>query len=107
MRMQEDVWVAPPLENAWALLTDLRRTASCLPEAYLDEVVDGEYRGSLQAGSGAAPARYAGTACFVGRDEVDHRAAVQAASPRRGRYRHDRGRTCRLNSTDDVDPRSS
>lgn len=84
MTLQENVWVALPLVDAWALLTDLRRALSCLPDVRIDGVVDGECRGALQLGSGAACARYAGTAYFIERDEIDHRAIVQVHGDEEG-----------------------
>jgi uncharacterized protein len=65
-------------EDTWRLLTDLPRIAPCLPGAHLDEVVDGQYHGKLSARIGPVAARYAGTAQFLERDEVAHRAVIAA-----------------------------
>ncbi|WP_053753191.1 SRPBCC family protein [Streptomyces sp. MMG1533] len=66
------------VDEAWKLLQDLERIAPCLPGATLDEVVDGEFRGSLSARIGPVTARYRGTARFVELDHVAHRAVIKA-----------------------------
>lgn len=78
MKLANDFWVALPIDEAWTLLTDLRRIAPCLPGAHLDDVVDGEYRGGLATRIGPVSARYRGVARFAERDEVDHRAVIEA-----------------------------
>lgn len=78
MKLADDFWVALPVDEAWTLLTDLPRIAPCLPGAHLDEVVDGEYRGGLATKIGPINARYRGVARFVERDDVDHRAVIEA-----------------------------
>jgi len=70
--------VSLPVHDAWALLQDLPRIAPCLPGAHLDDVVDGEYRGGLSTKIGPINARYTGKARFLERDEVDHRAVIEA-----------------------------
>jgi uncharacterized protein len=69
VRLDHAVEVPLPLAATWTLLQDLPRLAPYLPGAHLDEVVDGEYRGELS--------RYAGTARFLERDEIDHRAVLR------------------------------
>ncbi|MBO0826324.1 MAG: SRPBCC family protein [Streptosporangiales bacterium] len=78
MKLANDFWVALPVDEAWELLTDLPRIAPCLPGAHLDDVVDGEYRGGLATKIGPINARYRGVARFVERDDVDHRAVIEA-----------------------------
>jgi uncharacterized protein len=78
VKLANDFWVALPVDDAWALLTDLPRIAPCLPGAHLDDVVDGEYRGGLATKIGPINARYRGVARFVERDDVDHRAVIEA-----------------------------
>jgi uncharacterized protein len=78
VKLANDFWVALPVDEAWALLTDLPRIAPCLPGAHLDDVVDGEYRGGLATKIGPINARYRGVARFVERDDVDHRGVIEA-----------------------------
>ena len=78
MKLEHDFRVALPVDDAWALLTDLPRIAGCLPGAHLDETVDGEHRGALSTKIGPITARYRGGASFAERDEVAHRAIIAA-----------------------------
>ena len=67
-----------PVDATWALLTDLPKVARCRPGASLDEVVDGEYRGGLSTKVGPISAKYRGVAMFQERDDVAHRAVIEA-----------------------------
>jgi len=66
------------VDDAWGLLTDLPTVARCLPGAHLDASDGGEFRGGLAAKIGPITARYRGAASFRERDEVAHRAVVEA-----------------------------
>jgi carbon monoxide dehydrogenase subunit G len=66
------------VEAAWQVLTDLPTVAQCLPGAQLDEERDGEFRGGLAARIGPISARYRGVATFLEKDDVAHRAVVEA-----------------------------
>lgn len=70
--------VTLPVDETWELLTDLPRVARCLPGASLDDVVDGEYRGGISTKIGPISAKYRGSASFVERDDVGHRAIIAA-----------------------------
>lgn len=70
--------VALPAEDTWQLLTDLPKVARCLPGAELEDVIDGEYRGGLATKIGPISAKYRGSATFRERDEVAHRAVIEA-----------------------------
>jgi carbon monoxide dehydrogenase subunit G len=79
MKLDNAFDVRLPVDRAWTLLLDLPRIAPCLPGAHLDDVVDGEYRGGLSTKIGPINARYTGTARFLERDEVAHRAVIRAS----------------------------
>lgn len=66
------------VEGAWQVLTDLPTVAQCLPGAHLDDERDGEFRGGLAARIGPISARYRGVATFLEKDDVTHRAVVEA-----------------------------
>jgi carbon monoxide dehydrogenase subunit G len=70
--------VAVPVEEAWALLTDVERIAPCLPGAQLTEIEGEEYRGVVKVKVGPITAQYKGVAHFVERDEEAHRAVLRA-----------------------------
>lgn len=78
MRLEHDFHVALPVGETWSLLTDLPRVAGCLPGAHLDETVEGEHRGGLSTKIGPITAKYRGSASFLERDDVDHRAVIAA-----------------------------
>jgi carbon monoxide dehydrogenase subunit G len=67
-----------PIEEAWALLTDVERIAPCMPGAQLEEVEGDEYRGSVKVKVGPITAQYKGKATFVEKDEAAHRAVLKA-----------------------------
>jgi uncharacterized protein len=73
--------------DAWALLTDIRRIAPCMPGAELTEVVDPRtYKGKLAVKLGPVALSFAGTAQFESMDEAQHTARVKAqGSDQKGR----------------------
>ena len=73
--------------EAWALLTDIRRIAPCMPGAELTEVVDPRtYKGKLAVKLGPVALSFAGTAQFEQMDEAQHTARVKAqGSDQKGR----------------------
>jgi carbon monoxide dehydrogenase subunit G len=78
VQLTNEFLVAIPVDEAWAVLTDVERIAPCLPGAELQEVVDDEYRGRVKVKVGPVSAEYRGVATFVEQDAVAHRAVLQA-----------------------------
>lgn len=78
MKLENTFEVTLPVDETWRLLQDLRKVAPCLPGAHLDDVVEGEYRGGLSTKIGPITADYTGHARFLERDDLDHRAVIQA-----------------------------
>lgn len=70
--------VAVPVEQAWAILTDVERIAPCLPGAELKEIEGDEYRGIVKVKVGPITASYKGAARFEELDEATHRAVLKA-----------------------------
>lgn len=70
--------VEVPVDEAWALLTDVERIAPCLPGAQLTEIEGDDYRGLVKVKLGPITAQYKGTAHFVERDEAAGRAVLRA-----------------------------
>ena len=68
--------VARPIDEAWAVLTDLERIAPCLPGAQLTEVEGDDYRGFVKVKVGPITAQFKGAANFVERDDKDHKAVL-------------------------------
>ncbi len=78
MELSNEFDVSVPIEQAWAVLTDLERIAPCLPGAQLQEVEGEEYRGIVKIKVGPITAQYKGVARFVEKDDAAHRALLSA-----------------------------
>ena len=78
MELTHEFSVSVPIDEAWAVLTDLERIAPCMPGAELQEVAGDEYRGVVKVKVGPMTAQYKGVASFRERDEANHRAVVRA-----------------------------
>jgi carbon monoxide dehydrogenase subunit G len=70
--------VSVPVDQAWAVLTDLERIAPCMPGAQLQEIEGEEYRGVVKVKVGPITAQYKGAATFQERDDTAHRAVIRA-----------------------------
>ncbi len=71
--------VSVPVDQAWAVLTDVERIAPCLPGAQLQEIEGDEYRGIVKVKVGPITAQYKGKATFLEKDDVAHRAVLDAS----------------------------
>jgi hypothetical protein len=78
VELNHDFQVSVPIDQAWAVLTDLERIAPCMPGAQLVEVDGDEYRGVVKVKVGPITAQYRGTAKFIDLDEVAHKAVLRA-----------------------------
>ncbi|MDO8390368.1 MAG: SRPBCC family protein [Actinomycetota bacterium] len=66
-----------PIEQAWAVLTDVERIAPCLPGAQLQEIEGDTYRGVVKVKLGPISTAFKGQAHFVERDDAGHRAVLR------------------------------
>lgn len=78
MELTNEFRVSVPVEQAWAVLTDLERIAPCMPGAELQEVEGDEYRGIVKIKVGPITAQYKGKASFEELDASSHRAVLRA-----------------------------
>ncbi|MFP4511733.1 MAG: SRPBCC family protein [Acidimicrobiales bacterium] len=78
MELTNDFEVAVPVEEAWAVLTDIERIAPCMPGAELQEVEGDEYRGIVKVKVGPITAQYKGKATFQEKDDTKHVAVLKA-----------------------------
>jgi len=78
VELRNEFSVPVPVEEAWAVLTDLERVAPCMPGLELQEVAGDDYRGVVAVKVGPMVARYQGVASFQERDEAHHRAVIRA-----------------------------
>jgi uncharacterized protein len=70
--------VGVPIEDAWAILTDVERIAPCMPGAQLEEIEGDDYRGVVKVKVGPITAQYKGVAHFQERDEAAHKVVLKA-----------------------------
>ncbi|MEY4229830.1 MAG: hypothetical protein RLZZ362_679 [Actinomycetota bacterium] len=68
--------ITRPIDEAWAVLTDVERIAPCMPGATLQEIEGEVYRGVVKVKLGAIATAFKGEAHFVERDDANHRAVL-------------------------------
>ena len=78
MELTNEFDVEVPVDEAWAVLTDLERIAPCMPGAQLTEVEGDEFRGNVKVKVGPITAQYKGVARFAEKDDANHRAVIDA-----------------------------
>ena len=78
MELTNEFRVSVPIDEAWAVLTDVERIAPCLPGAQLQEVEGEEYRGIVKVKVGPITAQYKGKASFLEKDDAGHKAVLKA-----------------------------
>jgi uncharacterized protein len=78
MKLDNEFTVGVPIEQAWAVLTDLELIAPCMPGAQLTGVTGDVYSGKVKIKVGPVSAEYAGTAQFSVKDETAYRAVIDA-----------------------------
>ena len=78
MELLNSFRVGLPVEQAWAVLTDVERIAPCLPGAQLQEIEGDEYRGVVKVKVGPITAQYKGKATFAELDPASHKAVLRA-----------------------------
>lgn len=78
MELSNEFEVEAPVDQVWAVLTDLERIAPCLPGAQLQEIEGDEFRGVVKVKVGPITAQYKGAARFVERDDAACRAVLRA-----------------------------
>ncbi|RZV43446.1 MAG: membrane oxidoreductase [Acidimicrobiales bacterium] len=76
MKIENSFTVDAPVDEAWALLTNIPEIAPCLPGAKLSGEEDGVYKGAVKVKVGPVTAEYRGTAEFVEKDDVAHKAVI-------------------------------
>jgi carbon monoxide dehydrogenase subunit G len=67
-----------PIEETWAVITDVERIAPCMPGAQLEEIEGDVYRGVVKVKLGSITPQFKGQATFIDRDDPGHRAVLKA-----------------------------
>jgi carbon monoxide dehydrogenase subunit G len=78
MQLVNEFSIPTGVEESWAILTDVRRIAPCLPGAYLMDVDGDTFEGGVRVKVGPITASYRGTARFVEMDPSVYRAVLRA-----------------------------
>jgi len=78
VELQHSFSVPVDVDRAWAVLVDIEQVAPCMPGAALDTVDGDEFTGSVKVRLGPIGITYKGKARFVEKDEVAHRAVIDA-----------------------------
>jgi uncharacterized protein len=79
MKINNELTVSVPVEEAWNTMLDLERVAPCLPGAAIQEDKgDGEYEGTMKVKIGPITANYKGTVRVDEADEENRRAVIKA-----------------------------
>ncbi|MDP1821444.1 MAG: SRPBCC family protein [Acidimicrobiales bacterium] len=102
MELTNDFRVTLPVEQAWAVLTDLELIAPCMPGAQLQEVEGDIYRGIVKIKVGPITAQYKGQVTFLEQD-VERRVAVLRAEGRETRGQGSANATITATLTPDGD----
>ena len=71
-----------PIDEAWAVITDVERIAPCLPGAQLQEIEGDVYRGIVKIKLGSITPQFKGQASFVERDDDGPPGRAQGRGPR-------------------------
>jgi uncharacterized protein len=78
VQLEHSFSVPVGVDQAWAVLLDIERVAPCMPGAVLDTVDGDEFTGSVKVRLGPIGLTYKGRASFIEKDEVAHRAVIDA-----------------------------
>lgn len=79
LQIRNSFLVPAPIEQAWAVLNDIKRVAACVPGAELTEVVgDNQYKGRIAVRLGPVALQFGGTVEFRERDASRHHAVISA-----------------------------
>lgn len=88
MQLEHSFTVPVGVAQAWMVLLDIEKIAPCLPGAAIDSVDGDDFTGTVKVKLGPIGLTYKGKASFIEKDEVLHRAVIDA-----------RGRDARGNGT--------
>lgn len=78
MKIENEFTVPAPIDEAWALLTDVPAIAPCLPGAKLTGSEGDVHEGQITVKVGPVTTQYVGTAELTMKDDAAHRAEISA-----------------------------
>jgi uncharacterized protein len=77
-KLVNEFTVNRPIDEAWAVITDVERIAPCLPGAQLQEIEGDIFRGIVKVKLGSISPQFKGQAKFAERDDAGHHAVLEA-----------------------------
>jgi uncharacterized protein len=77
-KLVNEFTVNRPIDEAWAVITDVERIAPCLPGAQLQEIEGDVFRGIVKVKLGSISPQFKGQAKFAERDDAAHHALLEA-----------------------------
>ncbi|MGP4024757.1 SRPBCC domain-containing protein [Actinomadura sp. 3N407] len=80
MELDHDFTVPVPVDQAWSVLLDVERVATCMPGATLDSVEGEEFKGRMKVKVGAMTITYRGSARIVSADESSRTVTMEASA---------------------------
>jgi carbon monoxide dehydrogenase subunit G len=78
MRLENAFSVPAPVEQAWSVLLDVERVATCLPGASIEGSDGGEFAGAMTVKLGPVTSRYGGTVRIERADAAARHAVLRA-----------------------------
>jgi len=78
MQLEQSFTVPVSVEEAWRVLLDIERVAPCMPGATLESVDGDAFTGTVKVRVGPIALQYRGKASFIEKDEMAHRAVMDA-----------------------------
>jgi carbon monoxide dehydrogenase subunit G len=78
VQLENSFTVPVPIDEAWRVLLDIERIAPCMPGAALDTVDGDDFTGRVKVKLGPINLTYQGKASFIEKDEVAHKAVIDA-----------------------------
>jgi carbon monoxide dehydrogenase subunit G len=78
VRLEHEFTVPVPVSQAWEILLDVEKIATCMPGAVVDSVDGDSFRGQVKVKVGPITVAYAGKASFLEKDATAHRVVVEA-----------------------------
>ncbi|AQT78449.1 membrane oxidoreductase [Mycolicibacterium litorale] len=76
MKIDNQFTVSVPIDQAWAVLTDMEQVVPLMPGAQLVGHEGDDYLGKVKVKVGPVNSEFSGKAHFLERDEVQHRALI-------------------------------
>ncbi|HEV7195013.1 MAG TPA: SRPBCC family protein [Pedococcus sp.] len=78
MQLSHSFTVPASVERTWETFMDLESVGGCFPGATVTEVTDAGFAGTVKVKLGPIALVYSGSGSFVERDDITHRAVIEA-----------------------------